>query len=75
MDDALLTYLYQFGLGGAIYFASVWLLARAGALGRDARARRRWIGVLLLAFGLYAVGLGLLQFLGPVYDLRLGSST
>jgi len=74
MSDALTTYVYQFGIGGLLYFLSVWLLLRAGALGPDAQARRRWIVILAVAFCFYAVGLGLLQFLGPMYDLRLGAA-
>ena len=65
MDERLLTYLYQFGVGGAVYVLSLVALWRVGALGTTPRARRRrllWLTVLLLV---YAVGQGVLQFAGP----------
>lgn len=65
MDERLLTYLYQFGVGGAVYVLSLLSLWRVGALGETPRARRRrlaWLTVLLLV---YAVGQGFLQFAAP----------
>lgn len=71
MGERLLTYLYQFGVGGAVYLASVIALWKVGALGTEPRTRRRrlvWLAVLFLA---YAVGQGVLQFAGP--EITCGS--
>jgi hypothetical protein len=72
MNERLLTYLYQYGLGGLVFVASIWLLWSRGMLGHDARERRRWVLLLVLGLVLYAAAQGALQFAGPVYDLDLG---
>lgn len=65
MGERLLTYLYQFGVGGAVYLASLLALRRAGALGTEPWVRRRRILWLALLFAVYAIGQGVLQFAGP----------
>jgi hypothetical protein len=74
MRDAVLTYAYQYGIGALVYLLSLSVLWRLGALGDDPRRRRWWVVILLLGLLLYAAGQGLLQFLGPRYELALGGS-
>jgi hypothetical protein len=73
MREAWLTFVYQYGIGAAVYLASLWAFWRLGALGPDRRSRRRWVAILLIGLLLYATGQGLLQFLGPRYELALGA--
>ena len=73
MDDRVLTFVYQYGLGGLVFFASLIALRRAGLLGSDARQRRRWTMLLVGGVILYAAVQGLLQFVGPSYDLCMVS--
>ncbi|MFH2009537.1 MAG: hypothetical protein ABI333_23290 [bacterium] len=72
MDERLLTYLYQYGVGGLVFFGSLVLLLRTGMFGGNARTRRLWVVLLVLGVVLYAVAQGALQFFGPRYDLDLG---
>ena len=72
MNERLLTYLYQYGLGGVVFFASLLLLWRTGMLGGDRRERRRWVTWVVLGFVLYAVVQGAIQLWGPGYDLDWG---
>jgi drug/metabolite transporter (DMT)-like permease len=72
MSERLLTYLYQYGVGGLVFLGSLVLLWRTGMLGSDRRTRRIWVALLVLGVVLYAVAQGALQFLGPRYDLDLG---
>ena len=58
MSERLLTYLYQYGLGGLVFLASIWLLLRRGMLGDDAIERRRW--VLLMVLGIQVLTTGLI---------------
>ena len=71
MDERLLTFLYQYGLGGLVFVLTLVLLWRAGMLGSEPRVRRR--RVLLLCLGVlgYAAVHALLQFVAPHYDLSL----
>lgn len=72
MSERLLTYLYQYGVGGLVFFGSLLLLWRRGMLGGQSAHRRRWVLLLLLGMVAYAVVQGVLQFVGPLYDLDLG---
>ena len=65
MTERLLTYLYQFGVGGAVYLASVLALWRVGALGTEPKVRRRRVAWLAVLFFAYALGQGVLHFAGP----------
>ncbi|RMH03471.1 MAG: hypothetical protein D6702_05885 [Planctomycetota bacterium] len=55
-----LPYLYLYGVGGLFFFASLALVARAGAFSPRRPADRRWFRVLWLGFlwvaGLHAAG-------------------
>ncbi|MDY0003079.1 MAG: hypothetical protein RBU30_17400 [Polyangia bacterium] len=73
MSERLLTFLYQFGVGGAVYLVSVIALYKTGALGTENRVRRRrlaWVTVLFLT---YLVGQGVLQFAGPEISCNGGA--
>jgi hypothetical protein len=72
MDERLLTYLYQYGVGGLVFVGSLLLLWRRGMLGGHSTERRRWVLLLLLGLLAYALVQGVLQFAGPLYDLDLG---
>ncbi len=72
MSERLLTYLYQYGVGGLVFFGSLLLLWRRGMLGGQSAERRRWVLLLLLGMVVYAAVQGVLQFVGPLYDLDLG---
>jgi len=74
MSDRWLTFLYQYGIGATIYLLSIVVLLRVGAIGQDARSRRRWVALLVVGLLVYAVGQGALQFLAPAYDLNLGGA-
>lgn len=72
MEERLLTYLYQYGVGGLVFFGSLLLLWRRGMLGDRSASRRRWVLLLILGMVAYALVQGVLQFAGPLYDLDLG---
>jgi drug/metabolite transporter (DMT)-like permease len=72
MDERLVTYLYQYGVGGLVFFGSLLLLWRRGMLGGQSAERRRWVFLLLLGLLAYALAQGALQFAAPLYDLDLG---
>jgi len=72
MNERLLTYLYQYGVGGLVFFGSLLLLWRRGMLGSQSAERRRWVLLLVMGMVAYALVQGVLQFLGPLYDLDLG---
>ena len=72
MDERLLTFLYQYGVGGLVFFGSLLLLWRRGMLGGQSGERRRWVLLLVLGFGAYALAQGALQFVAPLYNLDLG---
>jgi hypothetical protein len=71
MDERLLTFLYQYGVGGLVFVGSLVLLWRHGLLGERPAERRRWVILLLLGLLAYALVQGALQFAGPGYDLAL----
>lgn len=65
MSDAVLTYLYQYGVGGLIFGVSLTVLWRRGMLGQDPRVRR-WRALLLTGgLALYAGAHAVVQFLLP----------
>jgi len=72
MDERLVTYLYQYGVGGLVFFGSLVLLWRTGMLGGRSTERRRWVLLLVLGLAVYAVVQGALHFAAPLYDLDLG---
>lgn len=74
MDERLVTYLYQYGVGGLVFFGSLLLLWRRGMLGGQSAERRRWVLLLLLGLFAYALAQGALQFVAPLYDLDLGGA-
>jgi hypothetical protein len=72
MEERLLTYLYQYGVGGLVFFGSLLLLWRRGMLGGPSSTERRWVLLLILGMVAYALVQGVFQFVGPLYDLDLG---
>ncbi len=72
MNERLLTFLYQYGVGGLVFFGSLLLLWRRGMLGSGSAERRRWVLLLVMGMVAYALVQGALQFWGPLYDLDLG---
>lgn len=74
MNERLLTYLYQYGVGGLVFFGSLLLLWRRGMLGGESAERRRWVLWLVLGLVAYALVQGALQFVAPLYDLDLGGA-
>lgn len=74
MSERLVTFLYQYGVGGLVFFGSLLLLWRRGMLGGDSGERRRWVVLLVLGLLAYALVQGAFQFVGPLYDLDLGGS-
>jgi len=74
MDERLLTFLYQYGVGGLVFFGSLLLLWRQGMLGGRSSERRRLVLLLVLGLLAYALAQGALQVVAPLYDLDLGGA-
>ncbi len=74
MDERLVTFLYQYGVGGLVFFGSLLLLWRRGMLGGHSSERRRWVVLLVAGLLVYALAQGALQLFGPEYNLDLGGA-